>query len=167
MIAHWHDGPSMVCVLYIFLLIIFFLTTMFRYYYAIKVRTTTQWCDDNRIVFSAIIIILIVYNVISSCVILTRETREWPVNDPWNPRNPWPVPAKPLPARRGVRVWRVRVRVGLEYPRVTRGIPYLWPPFATPVVTSPFRLPLSSPSLFILVPVWESRRQNCIPFWDL
>ena len=52
---------------------------MFRYYYAIKVRTTTQWCDDNRIVFSAIIIILIVYNVISSCVILTRETREWPV----------------------------------------------------------------------------------------
>ena len=31
---------------------------------------------------------------------------------------------KPLPARRGVGVWRIRVRVGLGYPMVTHGIPY-------------------------------------------
>ena len=46
-----------------------------------------------------------------------------PVNDPWTPWNPWPVPAEPLPARRGVGVWWVWVWVGPGYPRVTRGIP--------------------------------------------
>ena len=39
-----------------------------------------------------------------------------PVIDPFDPFDPIPVPTKPPPARRGVRVRRVRVRVGPGYP---------------------------------------------------
>ena len=63
-----------------------------------------------------------IISLLICCVNKSRDLK--PVNNPWKPWNPWPVPAEPLPARRGVGVRRVRVRVGPGYPRVTRGIPY-------------------------------------------
>ena len=67
--------------------------------------------------FSIIIIILIVYNVISSCVILTRETREWSVK-PMKPQ----THTRETPTRKA---WgRGLTGMGTGWPGIPQGYPW-------------------------------------------
>ena len=55
----------------------------------------------------------------------TRQQYPHGFSDPSDPQYPQPVPGNTRTLCAGAGIWRVRVRVALKYPRVTRAIAYM------------------------------------------